>query len=351
MSIVWEKSAGGTEAALANSAAEFVEALRPSNNHWWENGSCPWVFRGHAHEEWSLRPSAWRTDNTIISNCIVEASRRFDAVTPTQTLNWFWHPNYWSGSAVFGDTDSELARQLTIETTAEYLPIWDFAGTCDELGMPVPLAGPGPDTTQDPNWLAEPHSPLVGDELLRFSDLPAALALAQHHRIPTRLLDWTRNPMAAAFFAVEPLREPVEGAKLVVWGLHKRHAEDVATEGVNFPNAPNGAPRFDPCIAIVRPSTRDNPFLAAQAGLFTTVSRSGIYFMKSGGKRPSLETFVAEANPSAQVLRKLSLPHEHAADLIEILHRERVSRAALMPTMDNAARDVRTKWAQQKNLA
>jgi hypothetical protein len=347
----WKQTTGGIEVTTAATAVQFVEALRPSNAHWWDGTFCPWVFRGHAREEWQLLPSAWRRNNAIMKNSIMEAGRRFDAVRPAQSLNWFWHPNFWSGPAIFGANDRELARQLTIETTAEYLPVWDFAAMCDDLGMLVPLAGPGPDPAQDPNWLADAANPLFGDELLKFSDLPAALALAQHHHIPTRLLDWTRNPMAAAFFAVEPLREPEPGANLVVWALHKRHASVVFTEGISFPNAPLGASRFDPSIAVVRPSTRDNPFLAAQAGLFTTIARSGIYFIKSGGKRPSLEEFVSEANPSVQVLRKLVLAHEHSADLLEILRRENISRSALMPTMDNVAEDVRRRWSQQRMMA
>jgi len=72
--------------------------------------------------------------------------------------------------------------------------------------------------------------------------------------------------------------------------------------------------------------------------------------MKSGGKRPGIAEFVSEANPAITVLRKLRLAHEHLADLIEILRRENISRSALMPTMDNVAQDVRTKWAQQEMM-
>jgi hypothetical protein len=141
------------------------------------------------------------------------------------------------------------------------------------------------------------------------------LALAQHHGLPTRILDWTCNPLVAAYFAVENDACEEDGAVYVLSGAP---SIDVLTH--TDPFAVREVRRFVP-----RHITRR---LIAQAGLFTI--------------HPEPCTSIGENTTG---LDRIILSTSMRRGLKATLYRYGVHRASLFPDLDGLAAQIR--WVDE----
>jgi hypothetical protein len=138
------------------------------------------------------------------------------------------------------------------------------------------------------------------------------LAIAQHHGFATRLLDWTSNPLVAAFFAVQ---ETDLKQDAVVYAYHSDRV--VITEEI-APHKFDGIVRFRPRGVAAR--------IVRQDGLFTVHG-------------PAALSLVDNLHPDEQ-LERIVIAAPYRKNLLHELFQFGVSLLSLFPDLDGLSNHI-----------
>ncbi|WP_083023811.1 FRG domain-containing protein [Vreelandella lionensis] len=266
-------------------ARDLIDYLSPLNRERWPREG--YVFRGQPCSTYNLVPAAYRPQS----------------IPSTRSL-----------LGRLGEPKGD------IQVYFEVIVLQKFLEACDRSGIQV--IG---DSRELRNLLAAPDQYTIDPKAWPPEIIYPVLATAQHHGIPTCLLDWTRRSYVAAYFAASAALKQTnrKDGHLAVWALSINSHR--AWKKISLLELPGG--------------TSAN--LSAQEGVFT-VSRLnagrgekldyvGLEYEEEIYKHPFKD------QPS---LLKITLPIDEAAELLWLCEDLGVKGSVLFPGYEGVAREV-----------
>jgi type I restriction enzyme M protein len=232
----------------------------------------------------------------------------------------------------------ETVEDLLQEATRKYFAVargrWVFRGHSDKRYSLIPSVGRAPYTSRTREKYEESLFNIFRREAQSYLNiLPQTdrewLAFAQHHFLPTRLLDWSYNPLTALYFTVtsSPPHGAVSAHDLVDGELIALYSPTQASVRVRA-----GSP-FEIRNPVKYFPTIVSPRISAQEGLFVAFSK--------------IETSLEEQLPDKWIIEKLLVPACAKEKLRYGLFRLGVHASSMFPDVDGLA--ARLRWQHGVN--
>jgi hypothetical protein len=286
-----------------NTPEELIEWLQSPKKIKFKKGG--FIFRGQTDSEWGLKPSVFR-QNTI-------TSYKNNSIGPASNLS------------------DQVDREIDL--------IKAFAQESNRVGLEIP---------SHLETLLKTDSPLF--ETYPNPDIIEFMSIAQHYGVPTRLLDFTFDPMVACYFAAaDQIDFPNNNRpkSIAVWVVNKFIIDHISR------------------ITCYEPIRYRNRYLHAQDGVFILdrglnaiwKSNSNLFdidhiiIQEISDKINNNKTFKVIMDISdKKTIYKFTLPFEKRDKLLELLDNSGINIARISPSYDNVVkflkqqRIIKIKW-------
>lgn len=233
--------------------------------------------------------------------------------------------------SMLGSNLAVRERFCHLHCAAEFQVVRDFADVANDAGLLL---------FDELGTIPEGEASLVAGE----DDWVPCMstALAQHHGIATKLLDWSRRVKIAAYFSALPpkgdLDRDAEG-NMAIWALN---AGALASPVL-------GDERDQSLVRTFRCNHAQHPYLHAQDGLFTWIDEAfQRLWLRERGSWPSVpDALGRDGFGDETVAIKVVFPRSVARDLRNLLRAERISYSTMMPAHDSVSKSLQAFWADR----